>query len=393
VNQYGNSTVQTILSASATTEFQGYYGEKVGWKQSLKNGNQAGTQMNISSTRATKGSLSVGGKINYADYYPNPTTSSVAGGQYHANGWFPYPGIPSEAKANSKALSKFVSRAIKAQTAVSGGVFLGELGETLRLIKNPLRGFRAAIGRYGKAAKKISHSARSQRRRAETIHRANKNLSETWLEHSFGWAPLVNDIDDAMRHLAFLTTGVSRPPYEVVKGFAEEEKSASYHTSGLSDGAYWRTRLRKTTTDKLSVKYLGMVSAEQFNQISARSLGLGLRDFAPTVWELIPYSFLVDYFTNVGDMIQASSFSSSNLSWVMKWVVRETTYESLYHAADSWNPESYDIYCSATPATLTVKTITRIPYVGSLVPSFRLEMPGANSLKWLNIGALVHLRS
>jgi len=38
---------------------------------------------------------------------------------------------------------------------------------------------------------------------------------------------------------------------------------------------------------------------------NANHFGIGLYDALPTAWELIPYSFVVDWFIGVGDWIQA----------------------------------------------------------------------------------------
>lgn len=44
----------------------------------------------------------------------------------------------------------------------------------------------------------------------------------------------------------------------------------------------------------------------------------------PTVWELIPYSFLIDYFTNVGDVLQALSTDTSGVHGLWKTEIWES---------------------------------------------------------------------
>jgi len=53
-------------------------------------------------------------------------------------------------------------------------------------------------------------------------------------------------------------------------------------------------------------------SAERLRQV----LGFNLEEFVPTIWEIIPFSFVVDYFANVGEML---SLHTTDLSWV-DWV-------------------------------------------------------------------------
>jgi hypothetical protein len=45
------------------------------------------------------------------------------------------------------------------------------------------------------------------------------------------------------------------------------------------------------------------------------TLGFSWESFVPTVWELVPYSFILDYFTNIGDVLSAGLLVQSHLAW------------------------------------------------------------------------------
>jgi len=104
------------------------------------------------------------------------------------------------------------------------------------------------------------------------------------LEYSFGWAPLVSDIQGAMKVFE------EGPPKPVCKGRARASLGGSY-TIGNSPtqvisateriGWTLRSRIRVTNSDLLLLNSLGLVN------------------LASSIWETTPWSFVVDYFINV----------------------------------------------------------------------------------------------
>jgi hypothetical protein len=217
-------------------------------------------------------------------------------------------------------------------------------------------------------------------------------VRDTWLEYVFGWRPLVQDLDGIVKHAAYLSAGVEQPPTMMVSHTGHDETSDVSDFVGVSDGAYYQTRRKNETSRKTTVKYLGRVSASDFSKITPISLGVGLRDFIPTVWELIPYSFLVDYFINIGDIVEAQSWSQSNLLWAVKWTIVESKYKLTYHSVGSWNTSAYNTVLKCTPAQRVEKNITRAPLSVIPIPSLRLRMPGSGSWRWLNIAALARFK-
>lgn len=47
----------------------------------------------------------------------------------------------------------------------------------------------------------------------------------------------------------------------------------------------------------------------------------------PTAWEMLPWSFLIDYVSNIGDVISANLVSMENVAWVYK-VTRRSARKS-----------------------------------------------------------------
>lgn len=292
---------------------------------------------------------------------------------------------PSEAIANNLALTHFVSKTRDAQTTFQGGTFIGELGETVRMLRNPVQSLRRGLQDYLAALKKRRRVTGSPQARSRARRRI---LSDTWLEYSFGLVPLIGDIADAADVLrgawdintknvsgTGLHETVSRHSVPVV--FAKSGRPMDVHY-----------RVHKVIT----VKYYGQVALEPARALSTRRLGLDLSNFAPTAWNLLPWSFLVDYFTNIGDIISAASLARDSLKWTMKTVRRNMTVR----------PERFICRLSGPTGTLGSTTVTRFSpgwavsrysaivrdvYHGSLVPDFEFQIPGTGT-KWLNILAL-----
>lgn len=151
---------------------------------------------------------------------------------------------------------------------------------------------------------------------------------------------------------------------------------------------------RYNDADESVVVYRGMVRiAQDTIQEVHRNLGLDLSSFAPTVWEVIPYSFVADYFTNIGDMIDAASFPRSTLSWVAKTIVLTKERKLDVECQWVWDTTVRDKIAQTWQKPSCVwrnSSVLRETYSGSLVPDFRFsigEVAGSFQ-KQLNLTAL-----
>jgi hypothetical protein len=287
---------------------------------------------------------------------------------------------PSVTAADNMAKMLFVRKARQAQTAIQGGVFLGELREALHLIRHPAQGFRRGLDDYLSNAKKRRKGTRQDKRRF---------LSESWLEYSFGWAPLINDIRSGSEALSRLQY---RPPFKMVSAFGEDIQQTNTMAQMSGGACTWNIGVK--TERKAVVIYRGVVDLSITNPVllTAQNFGFTPQDFVPTIWELIPYSFLVDYFTNIGDILSGWSFNTSALRWISRTQVTKATDSRVTLGLVKPSlPSSFVITDhSLTPCKSVVinSAVSRATYSGSLVPSLAFEIPGMRSLKWLNLAAL-----
>jgi hypothetical protein len=381
------------------------FGENIpGWRQNLRDGLSATTSMTglKQTSQLTNGSLRVSSAKN-----GNPGhvyLGEVAG--YMGVGPT-IPGDPStidETKANSSALGKFNSRIREITTKFEGGVFLGELGQTLSMIRNPAKGLRGLADDARQMLKDVRRAssrftnAAGSRARSNTIKSITENLSSAWLEAQFGWKPLLNDIKDGSEALGSLmnkqmpkTVRISRRakvagnPSEV-----EVEHSVSW--------IKWKTTTVAASDCEVIYRGAMRVDAQDPVMMRAETLGFNPGSFLPTVWELIPYSFLIDYFTNVGEVIEGWSTMGTRLAWCNR-TVRKSLWSREYSRA---SVDDYRVWYPGTPLSVsctpgrcvTTKTrVVRAEYTGTFVPKLTLDVPGSGSLKWLNIAALIANRS
>jgi len=291
--------------------------------------------------------------------------------------------------AENIALTEFYKHARAAQTQFAGGTFLGELRETLHMIKHPAQSLRSLLNNnlrgYAALRRGLRHA--SPRRKLEI-------LQDTWLEYSFGWSPLIGDTEDAIKAYDRLLNDIR--PAIVVSGWGEDETSSITYANQFFCLNSVKVVKQIQTKQKAYVRYKGAVSQEASGPSLSNVLqgfGFNAQDFAPTVWELIPYSFLVDYFTNIGDIISAASFAHSNLRWVNRTYRRSVSKKltgsldiagSLALISTGENQARVTVFPGSFEATY--KYISRSSQQPG-VPSISFTIPGL-STKWINLAAL-----
>lgn len=373
--------------------FSGTYGDgSNSWKTAIKEVRQAGTAMSISETKLNAGSFFTSGKRN--EYYDTHPYQGWSERGYNATRYyiqyetgFINPSAPSSVLANNKALAGLIRNANSKVRALQGLVVAGEFSKTVRMLVNPLGAFKRRLSSYQRHVKKRA-------RREKGLNR-HKVIANTWLEANYGWRPLVRDIDDASKYLAEYTTNVARPPVAVVTGYGEDSKSTENHRSITYSHPYYHVRGRYSVKRTDKVRYKAALRVNQPRQYVHKSLGLGLNDFVPALWELTPYSFLVDYFSNVGDIVNAACFQSGQIAWCMKWIIYERELKLSFYKGDLQDDPIFYGYdnklTGCSPASKRERTIGRSIYTGSFIPDFRLTMPDLWN-QWLNIAALTRAR-
>lgn len=287
-------------------------------------------------------------------------------------------------QANDQAIISFLKECYEQQRAFQALVTFGELGEALRMIKSPGKALRRGLGDYLEFLR--------GRRGKVPKNRKRTFLSDTWLEYMFGWRPLISDISAGFEAVARYHHQLK--PSKMVKAVGVAYGPTNYGSesldsrpSGIQIG--WKVR----SWDEYHVKYYGRVAVLNPHGYlpNMRNWGADMRSFVPSLWELIPYSFLVDYFTNIGDVLSAFAFNQVDL----RWKVRGTKAVRYSESTEARIVPSTETSLVAIVDTGNLgklryarESVTRGTHLGNLVPTLSFEIPGMSSLKWLNMAAL-----
>lgn len=318
-------------------------------------------------------------------------------------------------KTDGEALINAIKDARSKQSHFRGGTFLAELRDTLRGLRNPAKGIRELLDSYHKSARRNARRAAGRRtlpttqedfRRLErdapkTARDVQRALSDTWLESNFGWAPLISDTVDSYQALRRLAT---RVPLVRFFGQSSNDSAPTYtNIAVFYDASQLRANVRTLTTHE--VRYYGAVKCNVDSPPSGQAIeefGVRARDFIPAVWEAIPYSFLIDYFSNIGDVIEVCSFPESDLAWAARTYrnhsIRSTERVAVEVSTSPAYPgnNSNKLFSFTPPSVKWDRTyVDRDVVTGfTSINRIRFEMPGSkNWKKWLNIAALARLRS
>lgn len=295
---------------------------------------------------------------------------------------------PDTSESDDQALMRWVSKARSELTAFQGGVFAGELAETLHLIRHPADALRKGINDYLRDLRRLSKQSKFRRSTAKAKRKA---IAGTWLEYAFGITPLIHDTQDAAEAIAKQVMG--RREVKRVRA------SASGNTlNGPFDGVRivgaFVLKTKDTYIDTFRVGYYGAVKCE-LNTVGgfAQNFGFDPSSFVPTLYELIPYSFLVDYFSNVGKILDAFSFPSSSLAWLGYTKHTDTHYHMQSDISVQTSGGFEKLNEEIKPGSLQIRMsrYSRTPLSSVPIPSLRFRVPGFSRdwNKWANISALV----
>jgi hypothetical protein len=287
--------------------------------------------------------------------------------------------------ALSRAWGKAYKQIRKAQTSMSGGVFLGELKEVYHMLRHPAEGLRKAI--------RETYLNKLDRLKRRSPGKWSKALGQTWLESSFGWRPFINDLEDAALAYQELTSN-NHQEFRHIHSIGKDDRLVGR----LSNDSF-PTKLdffligNQKIWDEALVIIRGEVKRELVTTAmqKARLFGLNPAEFVPTVWELLPWSFLVDYFTNIGDILEAGATDTSKVSWVLQTSISIRKMEA-YVVVDTAKNQALKgaKFDSAGGIPSSVKyqrrVVARIP-ASPVIPSLVFELPGS-SIKSLNLLSL-----
>lgn len=296
---------------------------------------------------------------------------------------------PARAQGRSKAIAKLHA----AHHSAMGGVIAGQITQTLHMLRHPLEALRSGFHNYfaavehrvrdnrSKTPKKVKIRGVNQRSKRDTVRGI---VADTYLEYVFGWQPALSDVKDIITALDRLLTQheVTRADSKYIERFSGPSSSTPKTQFSLNLREEKRVKAKYILSTKAALRPI--VSHDFHTQF-----GLDFESFAPTVYELVPWSFVLDYFLNVQDLMNAAFTVRSELIYASQTEIRETVNTHLI----KWNG-TYSVSAMRSPGVIknnvgvfteTVKVIER--ECSLQFPPLVFTVPARNQL--INMAALL----
>lgn len=235
---------------------------------------------------------------------------------------------------------------------IQGLASLGELPETVKMLIDAMKSFveltiAAKRGDFGKILK-------SAKKAGFTID----GLSNIWLGYRYGIRPIMGDIKNLLSAVAA----------DLDKGmrYTSRGKNVILNQKSTQTGTFMRCPhsvdyprgVLANTTTQSSRTFRAGVLVEIDRNIDALTAIWGLDSPVEAAWELIPFSFILDWFLNIGDVISAA-FLNPGLSPLSSWVTEQI----------SWSQSSIATAVHYTDSSTSCWYKTKRPYLKSSASS------------------------
>lgn len=343
------------------------------------------------------------------DYSPTDKRRTVYSGAPPRDSALPVVSMFFSDEDKAKALIKLYDAIKSEKTAMSGGTFLGEFAETVRMLRRPLMGLRDGLTNYRDLVRTRAKGVKAVKGRLKAL---NRMISQTWLEVQFGMKPLFNDIHDICQEIDEAGDRVEAQLVSL-KGVSRREKVRSVRfwnnsDTGLSRGQpFGQTPMAydyiETIVDEVLVIYrcgykreVDVWRVKPALEAVRDRFGFNLEDFVPTVWNLIPTSFITDYFSSVGGILQASFTDTRGVTWVNRTVVEKSTSvtqlmlnrKNITDLCTGGTKKLHYVIDKGLGNVVAYRKNVDRRSVGLDIPPLVFYTPPADSLKWLNLAAL-----
>jgi hypothetical protein len=215
------------------------------------------------------------------------------------------PSISHNTYAEFKALRKLIERA---ESGIEGNIAqdIAQIGQTTRLITNTCKRLVKSITALKKGnipgavdALWRGHMPRYHGKGPSI----GKSLASNWLELQYGWKPLIQDVKASMDALKRLNDTSSPLVRRVTASAKVKTNSASPILSQFSNPS---NRIGTHNVDSFtSVKFvLRYKIDDRFKAFLAQT---GFTNPINLVWEIVPFSFVVDWFIPIGPYLETLS--------------------------------------------------------------------------------------
>lgn len=234
---------------------------------------------------------------------------------------------------NWKALNDLLSK-VKDQKINMAQAF-AERERTVKTVTDTAQTIAKALHNLGRGniagaarALGVGVGKRSTRRfNKEFANDVSNAMSNGWLALQYGWKPLLQDVHGAAEALSQAVNGSvgGNTMFLRVSGQSRKDLSKSSLKENPHDGMSGSDTTLFETNASVNFKYgvVYSISSPQVHNLAS----LGITNPAALAWELVPYSFVVDWFVPIGDWL-SSLDATLGLSFVSGYrTITTRTYQ------------------------------------------------------------------
>lgn len=187
------------------------------------------------------------------------------------------------------------------------------------------------------------------------------NVANDWLALQYGWLPLLSDIHGAAEFLAKKNT--ERPPLVIGYGSGTDSLDDQHHEYDVPNIGVFRSSLTSQTTSARCI-----LRFQVTNELLRTGHETGITDPLLLAWELVPYSFVVDWFLPVGDFLGRLNYDSG-LSFHSGFLVSKAKSVGIVAASSSKVFAGVQCSPSGTPLVCDNTWVRRQPFSAAPRPS------------------------
>lgn len=295
-------------------------------------------------------------------YYQNTTTGVIT---YSWNGGFVYSGLNIDSLwysyyTSSGTAAKWAGIENEVQLAI-----LGKIADTKVNIAVSLAEASKTSDMILSMAKRIDSAYRAFRRGnfrkvAKVLNLTPGTVHKNWLEYKYGWTPLLMEVKGAAEF--FAQQHVERKPRFVAKSHRERKFNTSRSVAYTAYG--WSTPSHSYTEQVESVyTYKAKVWCELTNPHMSALQQLGITNPLLIAWELVPFSFVFDWFIQVGDYLEGlTALHGVTIRRAMQSHVLTSKWKLVYPETSRTNA-GYYYYTNSLTYEFEVREYIRDPLV------------------------------
>lgn len=415
-----------IVTRIPNENFNSYFhsGARVGqsvpnWRQKIKEARSASSPYSLDASRVLEAI-----PMNYVHNYKytwgpeghqySPYSQLFTGYRSNLYSRMPIGALGGPTKEDeAEVLNRIYNKIRSESSSVNGLLVLGELRETINMLRNPLSAARKATSYYLNALKSMRKEVtrKVKFRKSDTVktfsqrrhHAVKEGMSGSWLELQFGILPAISDAKDILEEIAMHSvnpwthkrskvSAISTPRFAYFEDFNSQNQ-------WIYDTMYMSSMMSRKSTS--SIRYdVGLQKRVDGPWNEAHSmrqrLGFEIQNFVPTIYELIPWSFLIDYFVNLGDIVSAVTTDTSDVFFITSTTNIETTIRVTEQMLPRSTGAGQGYYQTIdmtgygnSSRVIKHRSIVRTVHDKLPVPQLVFSIPGMDSTKWVNMGALL----